>query len=141
MNELTIFLTINQSQGKNIVDWCFKKNFLKKPYGHFLWMRFNRLKDKDPLSGDVWIFTFRSPGVPGTHFINLERLKAKSTLGFKPRTPRLEIQHFNHKAIASTLYWKIIGSNLNYMIFQALKPNYISRLRATFGYLNIKCSD
>ena len=63
-----------------------KKNFLK-PYGLFLWIRFNRLKDKDP-------------GVPGTHFISLERMKVKSTLepltGFEPRSPGLEIQHFSH---------------------------------------------
>ena len=36
-------------------------------------------------------FTFRSPGVSGTHFINLERMNAESTLepltGFEPRTP------------------------------------------------------
>ena len=37
------------------------------------------------------LFTFRSPGVSGTHFINLERMNAESTLepltGFEPRTP------------------------------------------------------
>ena len=54
-------------------------------------MGFNCLKDTEPLRGDSSLFTFRSTGVPETHFINLERMKAESTseplAGFEPRTP------------------------------------------------------
>ena len=36
-------------------------------------------------------FIFKSLGVPGTHFIDLERIKGESTLkpltGFEPKTP------------------------------------------------------
>ena len=43
-------------------------------------MGFNGLKNTELLRGDSLLFAFRSPGVPGTHFINLERMKAESTL-------------------------------------------------------------
>ena len=54
-------------------------------------MEFNYLKDAEPLRGDCSLFTFKSPGVPGTHFANLERMKAESNLealsGSEPKTP------------------------------------------------------
>ena len=54
-------------------------------------MWFNCLKDAEPIQGDRSLFSFESPGVPGTHFINLERIKAESTweplTGFEPRDP------------------------------------------------------
>ena len=63
-------------------------------------MEFNYLKDAEPLRGDCSLFTFKSPGVPGTHFANLERMKAESNLeplsGSEPKTPWLGIQHLNH---------------------------------------------
>ena len=46
--------------------------------------------ETEPLQGDCSLFTFKSPGVPGTHF-NLERMKAESNFepltGSEPRTP------------------------------------------------------
>ena len=69
-------------------------------------MEFNCLKDTEPLRGDSLLFTFKSPGVPGTHFIYLERMKAESNLKtpifFKSRTLWLGIQRLNHYAITST---------------------------------------
>ena len=90
--------------------------------------------------------TFRSPGVPGIRFINLERIKAESTLepltGFESRTPWLEVQLLNHYAIASTQDPKVLGSDPKYMVDWVLKPNLISRLsldpNVTFGSYKIK---
>ena len=44
-------------------------------------MGFNYLKNTESLQGHSLLFTFKSPGVRGTHFINLERMKAESNLG------------------------------------------------------------
>ena len=38
--------------------------------GPFLWIRFNCLKDAEPLLGDSLLFITKSPRVPGTHFTN-----------------------------------------------------------------------
>ena len=50
--------------------------------------------------GDRLLSTTKSPGVPGTHFINLRRIKDWLTLeplsGFEPRTPGLGIQRLKH---------------------------------------------
>ena len=64
---------------------------IKTLYGPFLCMGFSFLRDTEPLQGDCTLFIFKYPGVSGTHFINLERMKAESNLepltGFEPRTP------------------------------------------------------
>ena len=108
-------------------------------------MKFSCLKDTEPLRGDCSLFTFKSPGVPDTHFINLERMKAESNFepltGSEPRTPWLGIQYLNHLAIASTQDPMALGSDPKYMIGQGLKPNLISRLSVTFGSYKIKWSD
>ena len=48
-----------------------------------LWCLFmdgvNSLKDAEPIRGDSSLFTSESPGGPGTHFINLERMKVELT--------------------------------------------------------------
>ena len=49
-----------------------KKN---KLYDPFLWIGFNYLKVTVPLQGDSLPFTTKSPGVPGTHLIDLGRIK------------------------------------------------------------------
>ena len=51
------------------------KIFTFKLYGPFLWMTFNCLKATGPLRGDSLLFTTKSPGVPGTHLIDLGRTK------------------------------------------------------------------
>ena len=42
---------------------------------YFLWMEFNCLKAAQPLRRDSSLFTIKSPEVPGTHFVGLERMK------------------------------------------------------------------
>ena len=96
----TIFPAIFQSYSKHNSSGLPKKFFLKKLYGPFLGTGFNCLKDTEPLRGDWSLFTLRSPGGPGTHFMKLKRMKTESTLqpftGFEPWTPWLGIQHLNH---------------------------------------------
>ena len=79
----------------------YKKNQL---YGPLLWMGFNCLKAIQPLQGGSLLFTIQFPEIPGTHFIDLGRMKAESTLeppsGFEHGTPGLGIQCLNHYAIA-----------------------------------------
>ena len=41
----------------------------------FLWMEFNCLKATEPLRGDDLLFTTKSPGIRGTHFIDHGRMK------------------------------------------------------------------
>ena len=126
MNALTIFLAIYQSQSKH--SRLLHQHFFlkKKNYGPFYGSSSTVSRIHSHYKQTVLFFTFTSPGVPGTHFINLKRMKAESTLerlsGFQPRTPWLGIQHFNHWATASTPDRKFIGSCPNYMVCQALKP-------------------
>ena len=51
-------------------------------------MVINYLKGKEPLQGHSLLFTTKSPGVTGTHFINIGRMKGcidlEATSGFKP---------------------------------------------------------
>ena len=53
-----------------------------------------------PLRGGSLLFTIQFPEIPGTHFIDLGRMKAESTLeppsGFEHGTPGLGIQCLNH---------------------------------------------
>ena len=62
-------------------DWgpC-QKNF-KKLYGSFLWMGFNCLKATEPLRGVALLFTTKFPEIPGTHLIDLGRMKEFKGLG------------------------------------------------------------
>ena len=53
-----------------------KKNFFLINFmAPFLWMRFNYLKATEPLRGGSLLFTTKFPEIPGTHFINLRRMK------------------------------------------------------------------
>ena len=51
---------------------CLKK---KKLYGPFLWMGFNCLKATEPPRGDSLLFTTKFLESPGTHLIDLRRIK------------------------------------------------------------------
>ena len=54
----------------------------------------------EPLRGGSLLFTTKFPEIPGTHFIDLGRLTAESTLeplsGFEQGNPGLGIQRLNH---------------------------------------------
>ena len=47
----------------------------EKLYGPFLWLGFNCLKATEPLRGESFLFTTQSPGVPGTHLMDLGKMK------------------------------------------------------------------
>ena len=74
--------------------------FFFKLYGPFLWMGLKCLKATEPLQGDNLLFTTKSPGIPGTHFIDLGRMKDRVKLGatqwFWTRESWSWIQHFNN---------------------------------------------
>ena len=46
---------------------------LSQLYGSFLWMVFNCIKAIEPLQGDRLFSTTKSPGVHGTHFMEVGR--------------------------------------------------------------------
>ena len=62
---------------KEDVCWSIRKltegrTFLKEPSGHFSWIGFkSRI---EPLRGSL-LFTTKFPEIPGTHFIDLRRMK------------------------------------------------------------------
>ena len=56
-----------------------KKNFMAP----FLRMRCNCFKTAEPLRGDSKLFTTKSLGVPGTHLIDLGRMRGLVDLGAK----------------------------------------------------------
>ena len=54
--------------------------FLNKHYGPFLWMGFNCLKTRATCGGSL-LFTTKFPKIPGTHFVDLGRMKGCVDLG------------------------------------------------------------
>ena len=57
--------------------YCFRGlKTLKKLYGPFLWMGINCLKAPESLKADSLLCATKSPGVSGTHLIDLERMKS-----------------------------------------------------------------
>ena len=54
----------------------------------------------EPLQGSSLLFTTKFPEIPGTHFIDLRRMKGWADLGttqwFEHETPGLGIQYLNH---------------------------------------------
>ena len=50
-------------------------------YGPFLCMGFNCVKATEPHRGDSLLFTTQFPGFPGTHVIDLGRMKGLVILG------------------------------------------------------------
>ena len=55
--------------------WLIHFNAGKKLYCPFLWMGFNCSKATELLRGSSLLFTTKFPEIPGTHFINLGRMK------------------------------------------------------------------
>ena len=51
---------------------------------HFLWIPFGCLNAAEPLRRDSLLLTTKSPGVTGTHLIDLERMKGRLYLGATP---------------------------------------------------------
>ena len=60
-------------------------------------MEFNCLKTTESQRGDSLLFSTQSPEVPGTHLIDLRRMKGCGLpCGFDPGTPGLGNQHPKH---------------------------------------------
>ena len=64
------FFELCNSESANSGNTILKK----KLYGPFLWMGFNCLKARATSRGNL-LFTTKSSEIPGTHFINLRRVK------------------------------------------------------------------
>ena len=56
-------------------------NHLPKSEDKAIWMDFNCLKATESLRGDCLLLTTTFPGIPGTHFIHLGRMKGWVNLG------------------------------------------------------------
>ena len=61
--------------------WGLTTLSLKKLYGPFLWLGFNCLRVAEPLRGGSLLFTTKFPAIPGTHLIDLGRMKGWVDLG------------------------------------------------------------
>ena len=61
--------------------WYFQYTLYKKLYGPFLRTGFNCLKATEPLRGSSLLFTTKFWEIPGTHLINLGRMKSWIDLG------------------------------------------------------------
>ena len=63
-------------------------------------MGFKCLKATEPIRGGSLLFTTKFPKIPGTHFIDLGRIKAESTLeppsGLEHGISGLDIYRLNH---------------------------------------------
>ena len=66
---------------KKLIRTLFSVGFCDSSICTFLRMGFNYSKPKEPLKGDILLFTTKSPWVPSTHFINLEKMKGWVNLG------------------------------------------------------------
>ena len=56
----------------------------KKLYGSFLWTEMNCLKSTEPLQGGSLLFITQFKKIPGTHLINLGKMKGCLDLGATP---------------------------------------------------------
>ena len=56
-------------------------NHLPKSEDKVTWMDFNCLKATESLRGDCLLLTTKFPGIPGTHFIHVGRMKGWINLG------------------------------------------------------------
>ena len=61
---------------QNKIIFFISKQFIKILYSPFSWMGINCLKAAEPPQGGSLIFVTKMPVLPGTHFINLRRMKA-----------------------------------------------------------------
>ena len=68
--------------------------------------RFNCLKPTKPLNGDSLIFTTQSPGVPGTHLIDLRRMKGCGLPCNHPLVLNLGLLDWETSILTTTIIWK-----------------------------------
>ena len=68
-------LTDNESLLQNKFTFFISKQFIKTPYSPFSWMQINCLRATEPPQGGSLLFITKFPVHPGTHFIDLRRMK------------------------------------------------------------------
>ena len=119
-----------------------KKLFKKKTLWPLLMDGVQLSQSYRPLWGDSLLFPTKSPGVPGTHFISLRRMKDWADLGtaqwFWAQDPWIgnaESEPLGHCFNSRS---KVLGSNLNYIFGQAFGSNLTPRMSASFAVINIK---
>ena len=84
--------------------YCVNLFFLKKLYGHFLWMGFNCLKAKEPLRGGALLLTTKLPSIFTTKLLNSHILIANSDVMFSAIWYHL----YNLKHIYTFKTWKTL---------------------------------
>ena len=94
MQNLRIKNGFNRQQKVTPEQFFFmSKPFIKILYSFFSWMGINCFKTTEPLWRNSLYFITKFPGLPGTYFIDLRRMKAESTFplpsGFECGTSRL----------------------------------------------------
>ena len=83
-----------------------EKNYLNENlYGPFLWMGLNCLKATEPLRKDSLLFPTQSPEVPGTHSVDLRRMKGCGLPWSHPAVLNLGLLDWE----SSTLTTAVIG--------------------------------
>ena len=82
IGQVKLFLSLIHSHGRMCIRiniFNYMKNL--KCWGPFLWMGFNCFQATEPLRGGSLLFTTQAQRVPGTHLINLERMKGWAEFG------------------------------------------------------------
>ena len=69
-------------------------------------MGFNCLKATEPLRGDSLLSTTQSPGVPGTHLINFERMKGCGLSSSHPAVLNLGLLDWESSTLTTTVIGK-----------------------------------
>ena len=122
------FLSVIDLARKNFtrsyISYVIQNETEKKPYGPFLWMGFNCLTATEPLQGDDLTFTTNYPGVSGTQFNDLRRMKSWVDLGATQYLWGWGIQRPNHKTIAPYPLGLSSLENVG-MLFKNIKSQYL----------------
>ena len=82
IGQVKLFLSLIHSHGRMCIRiniFNYMKNL--KCCGPFLWMGFNCFQATEPLRRGSLLFTTQAQRVPGTHLINLERMKGWAEFG------------------------------------------------------------
>ena len=82
IHQIAIFMLFQPDVKKSVflMYFCFVFFLKNKLYGPFLWMGFNCLKTRATWGGSL-LFTTKFPVIPGTHFVDLGRMKVWVDLG------------------------------------------------------------
>ena len=105
----------------SLLLWAYQRGIcgtLKKTLCPFLWMGFNCLKAAEPLQRNSLLFTTKISEIPGTHLINLGRIKGWVGQWFWTRTLGLGIQCLKttwpllHNCSVKHLWWSFFSKTV-----------------------------